>query len=77
MKSRIERSPMFELEWADERVSVQNSRHIFGSFTRRQKMALGDYVLAMISEALLTYLPAKVTGVSGNKLTVEFCDGSR
>eukprot|EP00057_Strongylocentrotus_purpuratus_P015921 XP_011670395.1 PREDICTED: ATP-binding cassette sub-family A member 7-like [Strongylocentrotus purpuratus] len=67
---------MFELEWADERVSVQNSRHIFGSFTRRQKMALGDFVLAMISEALMSYLPAKVTGVSGNKLTVEFCDGS-
>ncbi|XP_030837027.1 von Willebrand factor A domain-containing protein 3B isoform X4 [Strongylocentrotus purpuratus] len=76
VKSRIERSPMFELEWADERVSVQNSRHIFGSFTRRQKMALGDFVLAMISEALMSYLPAKVTGVSGNKLTVEFCDGS-
>ncbi|XP_041462948.1 von Willebrand factor A domain-containing protein 3B-like isoform X3 [Lytechinus variegatus] len=76
IKSRIQRSPMFEVEWADESVSLQNSRHIFGSFTRRQKMALGDYVLAMISEALMSYLPGKVTGVKGNKLTVEFCDGS-
>ncbi|XP_071510905.1 von Willebrand factor A domain-containing protein 3B-like [Diadema antillarum] len=76
IKSRVERSPMFVVEWADESVAVQNSRHIFGSFTRRQKMALGDYILAMVGESTMSYLPGKVTGVSGNKLTVEFCDGS-
>ena len=68
---------MFVIEWADDSVSYQNSRHIFGSFTRRQKMALGDYVLAMVSESTMSYLPGKVTGVQGRKLTVEFCDGSR
>ena len=65
------------VEWPDDTISRQHCKHIFGAFSRRQRYALGDYVLAMASAANMTYLPSKITGTEGGKLVVEFCNGAR
>lgn len=74
---RINRGNFYKIEWADGSISEQHSQHIFGAFSRRQRMALGDYVLGMLNFSSLTYLPGEIVEVNGNKLVVQFIDGSR
>ncbi|XP_033631480.1 von Willebrand factor A domain-containing protein 3B-like isoform X2 [Asterias rubens] len=76
IKSRISQGRYFVVEWPDDRVSQQHCKHIFGAFSRRQRFALGDHVLAMASVAKMTYLPGKISGVDSNRLVVEFSDGT-
>ncbi|KAJ8028013.1 von Willebrand factor A domain-containing protein 3B [Holothuria leucospilota] len=73
---RINRGNFYKIEWADGSISEQHSQHIFGAFSRRQRMALGDYVLGMLNFSSLTYLPGEIVEVNGNKLVVQFIDGS-
>ncbi|XP_038055504.1 von Willebrand factor A domain-containing protein 3B-like [Patiria miniata] len=73
---RINRGRYFVVEWPDDATSQQHCKHIFGAFSRRQRFALGDYVLAMASAVKMTYLPSKITATDGDKLVVEFCDGT-
>lgn len=74
---RLKRGNFYNIEWADGHLSRQHSQHIFGAFSRRQRMALGDHVLAMNNFSSLTYLPGEIMEVNGNKLVVQFVDGTR
>ncbi|PIK59277.1 putative von Willebrand factor A domain-containing protein 3B [Apostichopus japonicus] len=73
---RLKRGNFYNIEWADGHLSRQHSQHIFGAFSRRQRMALGDHVLAMNNFSSLTYLPGEIMEVNGNKLVVQFVDGT-
>lgn len=71
-----EQPRVYTLEWANGNTAVQNSIHIFGSFTRRHPLAMHDYVLALTSKETWNFLPGKVIKGDQNHLHVQFCDGN-
>nr|XP_006818317.1 PREDICTED: von Willebrand factor A domain-containing protein 3B-like [Saccoglossus kowalevskii] len=75
VKERVGNGRQYIVEWADGSLQIQNSSCIFGAFTKRHRLALGDKVLAIINSQSLVYLPGVITSVNGNELVVKFCDG--
>ena len=66
----------YVIEWSDKKLQVQNSAMIFGAFTRRHRLAVGDHILAIANPVSLVYLPGLITGNAGEKLIVKLCDGT-
>ncbi|XP_033127520.1 von Willebrand factor A domain-containing protein 3B-like isoform X2 [Anneissia japonica] len=76
IKERVDETFKFHLEWADGQVSSQFTKHIFGTFTRRQRLALQDHVLAVANAVSFIYLPGKVVGTNDGCIIVKFCNGT-
>lgn len=70
--SRVGNGRQYVIEWSNNRQSIQNSNHIFGSLTRNPNIIVNDYVLAP-KETI--FLPGRVIGQKGNFLRVKFVDG--
>ncbi|CAH1267973.1 VWA3A [Branchiostoma lanceolatum] len=76
VKERVGNGRQYIVQWADETMQVQSSSCIFGAFTKRHALALGDRVLAVADPMALVYLPGWITGTNGQKLVVKFCNGT-
>ena len=78
IRERVGNGRQYVVEGSDGKLAVQNSCHIFGAFTRRHQITLGDRVLAVADPELLLYLPGWVSSVRGAaEMDVNFCDGSK
>ncbi|XP_070554779.1 von Willebrand factor A domain-containing protein 3B-like [Ptychodera flava] len=75
VKERVGNGRQYIIEWADGKLQIQNSSCIFGAFTKRHRLALGDRVLAIADNQALVYLPGTITSVNGNRLVVKYCNG--
>ncbi|XP_033121133.1 uncharacterized protein LOC117120226 [Anneissia japonica] len=76
IRERVGETFKFNLEWADGQVSSQFTKHIFGTFTRRQRLAMQDHVLAVAYAASSIYLPGEVVETNDGYIIVKFCDGT-
>jgi hypothetical protein len=70
--SRVGNGRQYVIEWSNNKQSIQNSNHIFGSLTRNPNVIVNDYVLAP-KETI--FLPGRVIGQKGSFLRVKFVDG--
>jgi hypothetical protein len=75
IKDRIKSGHQYVIEWFDGSENEQIEEHLFGSFTRRDRHRIDDYVLAMDKNDSL-YKPAKMTLISDDRktVTVQFID---
>lgn len=73
---KVPAKPKYRVEWCDGTSSMQSPVHMFGAFTRRHKLTLGERILALRDHEALTYLPGLITGIEGSNLKVQFCDGA-
>ncbi|XP_071086987.1 von Willebrand factor A domain-containing protein 3B-like [Haliotis cracherodii] len=73
---KVPAKPKYRVEWCDGTSSMQSPVHMFGAFTRRHKLTLGERILALRDHEALTYLPGQITGIEGSNLKVQFCDGA-
>lgn len=72
--AKIGISRRYEIEWLDKRKSVVNANQMFRkSNVLKQPINLNDYILA---PNINVYLPGRVVGTKGDKLSVVFKDGS-
>ncbi|XP_064636642.1 von Willebrand factor A domain-containing protein 3B-like isoform X2 [Lineus longissimus] len=74
---RVGNGRQYVISWADGNLSVQTSAAIFGAFTKRRPLAIGDHVLAIADPVRLAYLPGTIRDISNKQLIVKFCDGSK
>ena len=77
VKDQLDTHKEYDLEWADGRRSRQRSCFIFGAFTKKHPLAIGDHVLAVANEKSLTYLPGRIVRATNSRTTlqVDFCNG--
>ena len=76
MRRQLETGKEYELEWSDGSLSRQRSCFMFGAFTKRQPLAIGDHVLAVCNRKSMEYMPGVVMerGSDETHLRVKFCN---
>ncbi|EDV24931.1 uncharacterized protein TRIADDRAFT_56355 [Trichoplax adhaerens] len=62
------------IQWAEEGFSVQSAHAIFGELSKKCKLNVGDYVLAIVDPVEIMYLPGQVVKRIGKVLVVAFCN---
>ncbi|XP_074651656.1 von Willebrand factor A domain-containing protein 3B-like [Tubulanus polymorphus] len=77
VKERLDCGNEFVLVWADGSESEQSASCIFGPFTKRHPLTVGDKVLAVADEQTLTYLPGRISTIAIDKLAIRFCNGKK
>lgn len=70
--SRVGNGRQYTVEWSNGKQSIQHANHIFGKYTRNQKIIKNDYVLAP-KETI--FLPGRIQAKHGNQLRIKFVDG--
>ena len=77
VREQLDTHKEYRIEWADGALSTQRSCFIFGAFTKKHPLAVGDHVLAVANERSLTYLPGRIIKPTNSRTTlqVDFCNG--
>ena len=65
--------PQYVIEWSDGQQSLENSNHIFTSYTRRRAIKKDDYALAPVDGK---FLPGRVINRVNDRLEIKFYDGT-
>lgn len=77
MRERVGNGRQYVIEWSDGKLNVQSADRIFGVFTKRHPLGIGDRVLALAQPKYFIYLPGWVHAVTDGMLDIKFCDGNK
>lgn len=76
IRERIGDGRQYVVERSDGELAIQVATCIFGAFTKRHQLTIGDNTLAFLDTKSLVYLPGTVTDTYQGKLVVDFCNGT-
>ncbi|XP_053311966.1 von Willebrand factor A domain-containing protein 3B [Spea bombifrons] len=75
VQRRVGSGRQYAICWTDGSMAIQDIDWIFGKFSQPHVLDIGHHILTLASPSSLTFLPGVITGSSGKKLHVEFCNG--
>ena len=75
VRERMGNGRQYIIESCDGPLHVQSHTCIFGAFTKRHPLAIGDRILAIVDPVQLMYLPGWIIGTNQGNIVVKFCDG--
>lgn len=78
VKEQLDTGKEYRIEWANGKTATQMSCFMFGAFTKKHPLAIGDHVLAVANQKSLTYLPGRIIKSTNKRTTlqVDFCNGT-